>query len=78
MFALLTEERRAQTVEYFKPHGDRTRDIQLGKLPAMPRGTQNQALGAGHAGQNAALAAPVEHIIQHNFSPRCFRDRLGP
>jgi hypothetical protein len=52
MFALLTQEPRAQTLEQFKPQGDRTRDIQLGKLPAMPRCTQNQALGAGHPGQN--------------------------
>ena len=56
MFAMLNEEPRAQTLESFKPHGDRTRDIQLGKLPAMPRGTQNPALGAGHAGQNLPLA----------------------
>ena len=78
MFAMLTEEPRAQTLESFRPHGDRTRDIQLGKLPAMPRGTQNPALGAGHAGQNLTLAALVEHTIEHTFShplfPRPFRD----
>jgi hypothetical protein len=48
--------------------GIRTGDIQLGKLAAMPRPTQNQAFGAGHAGRNVALAALIEHTIEHNFS----------
>jgi hypothetical protein len=32
MFALHTEEPRAQTLESFKPHGGSTGDVQLGKL----------------------------------------------
>lgn len=44
----------------------------------MPRGTQNPALGAGHAGRNLTPAALVEHTIEHNFPstlfPRPFRD----
>src|SRR6202035_5243323 len=47
--------------------GDRTRDIQLGKLAARHRSTQNQAFRAGHTGQNVALAALIEHTIEHNF-----------
>jgi len=34
----------------------------------MPRSTWNQALGAGLTGQNVALAALIEHTIEHNFS----------
>ena len=33
----------------------------------MPRSTWNQALGAGHTGQNVALAALIEHTIEHSF-----------
>jgi hypothetical protein len=29
---------------------------------------QNQALRAGHTGQDLALAAFIEHTIEHNFS----------
>jgi hypothetical protein len=47
---------------------DRTGDIQLGKLMAMLRSTQNQAFRAGLEGQNAALAALTEHTIEHNCS----------
>ena len=45
--------------------GDRTRDIQLGKLQETTRSTENQALTAGTSGQKAALLAPIEHNSEH-------------
>src|SRR6476661_8419534 len=47
--------------------GDRTRDIQLGKLLPTLRSTQNQALGAGHQGPSGALRACIEHNSEHKF-----------
>jgi hypothetical protein len=56
----------ARPVPRIRPAGD----IQLGKLPAIPRYWQNQAVRAGHTGHNVALAALIEHTIEHNFSAR--------
>ena len=59
----------AENVESLKEVGagdrDRTGDIQLGKLLPNLRSTQNQALGAGHAGSSEALAARIEHDSEH-------------
>ena len=46
--------------------GDRTRDVQLGKLPSNPRHTQNQAFRVGAVRRNAALSASIEHNSEHN------------
>ena len=53
----------------------RTRDVRLGSC-SMGLSTQNQAFRAGHLGQNVALAALIEHTIEHNFSVSCFRMTL--
>ena len=47
--------------------GDRTRDIQLGKLAATRRPTINQAPTAGLVGPRAALSALIAHNSAHNF-----------
>jgi len=48
--------------------GDRTGDIQLGKLRSTLRLKQNQAHRAGHLRHKGALPALIEHDSEHSFS----------
>src|SRR2546427_8958310 len=56
--------------------GDRTRDIQLGKLKPTIRLTHNQAVAKGATRLNAALSAPIEHNSEHKPCPRGSQQRI--
>src|SRR5439155_3950468 len=54
--------------------GDRTRDIQLGKLRPTLRLTTNQAHRAGPQWPSVALSARIEHNSEHNFPQEPTKD----